>query len=59
MASGHAMFHIAFFFGSLIAIKEVKMGKDEIKDLRDDMDITQLIVLVRIVHLFVASTQLF
>lgn len=59
MASGHAMFHLCFFVGSMIAI-DVRVDKESLTKLKDkdfEHDITSLIMLVRAVHLFVFITQ--
>lgn len=62
MASGHAMFHIAFFIGSYIAV-EVKSSYSDIFHIGADpknpeKDMPPLVFMIRVVHLAIAATQL-
>ena len=54
LASGHAMFHIAFLIGSFIAI-EVNFKGDH-KEFTYEAQ--RLICIVRLAHAYVAATQL-
>ena len=62
MASGHAMFHIAFFIGSYIAVR-VDSSYFEIFNIGADTsnpekDMPPLVSMIRAVHLVIAATQL-
>lgn len=54
LASGHAMFHIAFLIGSFIAIEvNFQGGREELAH-----EAQRLIVIVRLAHAYVAATQI-
>lgn len=61
MASGHAMFHIAFFIGSYIAVRvdssyyEIFNIGSHLSNSRKDMP--PLVFMIRVVHLVIAATQ--
>lgn len=54
LASGHAMFHVAFLIGSFIAIQIDFQGGH--LDLANEAQ--RLIVVVRVAHAYVAATQI-